>query len=72
MTEFVRAKDPETGHEVTVTRKFAEGYKLEVLDKDAVDANGRPLAAKPKVNLAPAADKTTTKAAMRQNGDESK
>lgn len=51
MTEFVRAKDPKTGHEVSVTRQFAEGYKLEVLDKDAVDANGRPLPAKPNVEL---------------------
>ena len=78
MTEFVRAKDPETGHEVTVTRQFAEGYNFEVLaDKKAVDDNGRPLPSKPKVNLKPAANKTSgdekpAYAAPRQNGDESK
>ena len=79
MTEFVRAKDPETGHEVTVTRQFAEGYNFDVLtDKAAVDGMGRPLPSKPKVNLEPAAKTTNktgdkpTNAASRQNGDESK
>lgn len=74
MTEFVRAKDPETGAEVTVSRQFAEGYKFEVLDKEALDGMGRPLPSKPKVNLEPAAKTTrsNTDAAARQNGDESK
>lgn len=47
MTEFVRVKDATTGAESTVPKRFAEAYKLDVLsDKAAVDANGRPLAAK--------------------------
>lgn len=60
-TEFVRARDPKTKHEVTVTRQFAEGYKFEILkDKAAVDDNGRPLPGKPHVELAKADDKTAT------------
>jgi hypothetical protein len=54
-TEFVRVKDKSTGHESTVTKAFAEGYRLEVLDKDAVDSNGRPLPGKPNVELPKAA-----------------
>lgn len=50
-TKFVRVKDPGTGHEVTVPRPFAEGHKLEILDKEAVDDNGRPLPGKPHVEL---------------------
>lgn len=50
MTEFVRVKDATTGAESTVPKRFAEAYKgkdLTILtDKAAVDANGRPLAAK--------------------------
>lgn len=50
-TEFVRVKDPGTKHEVTVPRRFAEQNKLEVLDKEATDDNGRPLPGKPHVEL---------------------
>jgi hypothetical protein len=50
-TEFVRVKDPGTKHEVSVSRQFAEGHDLEILDKPAIDANGRPLAGKPHVEL---------------------
>jgi hypothetical protein len=46
MRDLVRVKDPETGHEFTVTRARAEKAGLRVLDKDAVDAFGAPLAAK--------------------------
>jgi hypothetical protein len=56
-TQFVRVKDPATGHEVTVTKAYAEGYKLPVLDKDATDSNGRPLPGKPNVELPKAAPK---------------
>lgn len=52
-SEFVRVKDPGTGHEVSVTADFAKAYKLEPLDKPALDDNGRPLAGKPRVELAP-------------------
>lgn len=51
MTEFVRVKDPETKHEFTVTRQYAEGRKLPVIDKPALDSAGRPLTAKPHVAL---------------------
>lgn len=53
-TQFVRVKDPGTGHEVTVPRRFAEQNKLEPLDKPALDDNGRPLPGKPHVELEPA------------------
>lgn len=50
-TKFVRVKDPDTGHEVTVPARFAEQHKLEVLDKEALDDNGRPLPGKPHIEL---------------------
>lgn len=61
MTEFVRVKDPGTKHEVTVTKEFADANDLAVLDKPAVDSNGRPLAGKPSVDL-PKAKTDTPKA----------
>lgn len=58
-TTFVRVKDPGTGHEVTVTDKYAKAFKLEVLEgKDAVDDNGRPLPGKPHIEL-PKAEAST-------------
>ncbi len=54
-TKFVRVKDPDTGHEVSVTETFATAFKMTPLDKPAVDANGRPLPGKPKTEL-PKAD----------------
>lgn len=56
-TKFVRVKDPDTGHEVTVTEAFATAFKLDALDKPAVDANGRPLPGKPKTELPKSAPK---------------
>lgn len=54
-TKFVRVKDSGTNHEYTVSEKFAKGNdKLTIIDKDAVDDNGRPLAAKPHIELAKA------------------
>lgn len=58
--KFVRIKNPDTGHEETVTESFAKAYDLPVIDKDAVDPNGRPLVSKPKVNLPTAETKSTT------------
>jgi hypothetical protein len=69
MTEFVRVKDPETKHEATVSRKYAEAYGLEILaDKDAVDSVGRPLVGKAHVDL-PKAKAPDTKT---QSGGDSK
>lgn len=54
-TEFVRVKDPDTKHEYSAPRRFAEASSLEVLpDKEAVDENGRPLPPKHHVELAKA------------------
>jgi hypothetical protein len=50
-TKFVRVKDPNTKHEHTVTEEFAKAYKLPIIDKPAIDDNGRPLAGKPHVEL---------------------
>lgn len=57
MPEYIRVKDSVTKHEYTTAAPAAEG--LEVLKKDAVDPFGRPLPAKPYVDLAgkPAASK---------------
>lgn len=47
MTQFVRAKDPGSGHEFTTSAQHAKNAGLEVLkNKDAVDRDGRPLPAK--------------------------
>lgn len=51
--DWVRVKDTRTGHEITVSQRVAHKEHYEVLDKVAVDRSGRPLPAKPKVNLEP-------------------
>lgn len=50
---FVRVKDPDTGHEFTTGREAAEILGLTILaDKPAVDVSGRPLPAKPNETVA--------------------
>lgn len=67
MIEFVRVKDPDTKHEATVPRKYAEAYKLEILaDKDAIDSVGRPLVGKAHVDL------PKSKATQTQSGGDPK
>lgn len=44
--EFVRVKDPTSGHEYTTSAEHAEAAGLTVLKKDAVDDFGRTLPAK--------------------------
>lgn len=72
MTEFVRVKDPGTGHEWSAPKRWAEASdEIEVLhDKEAADLTGRPLPPKPKVNLSPLPE-TPAYAPPEQNGDES-
>lgn len=50
MSEFVRVKDKTTGHEYSVRRP--DPKRVDVLDKPAVDRNGKPLPAKPKTTVA--------------------
>lgn len=50
MSEFQRVKSKATGHEYTARRPNPD--KVDVLDKRAVDAAGRPLRAKPKTSVA--------------------
>jgi hypothetical protein len=45
MTDFVRVKGPD-GSEFTTSEKAAKVFGATVIQKDAVDVNGRPLAAK--------------------------
>src|SRR5690242_16707388 len=45
MTEFVRVKGPD-GSEFTSTKEAAAVFGATVIDKEAVDVNGRPLPAK--------------------------
>lgn len=52
MSEYIRVRQIETGHQLSVPRSHAEatgGY--EVLDKPAVDSAGRPLPPKYRVTL---------------------
>lgn len=72
MTEFVRVKDLKTKHEYSAPKRWAEAQdpkELEILkDKEHTDPNGRPLPAKPHVEL-PAAGKSA--GTSRQTGGES-
>lgn len=53
MPEFVRATDPVSGAEVTVTRQRAKALDLKVLDKPATSGQfGYPLPAKPRTTKA--------------------
>ena len=54
MIEYVRVKDPISGHEYTTSSADAKNSGLTVLEKkDAVDQIGRPLPAKPNVGTPP-------------------
>jgi len=49
MTEFVRVRDNGTGHEYSVSKRYAEALKgdaISIIEKDALDDNGRPAPAK--------------------------
>lgn len=64
MPEYVRVKQAETGHEISITAERAEALGLTPLkDKDAVDSTGAPLPPKYKttVDQAAAAKTTSTK-----------
>ena len=63
MSEFVRVKDKATGHEYSARRPDLD--KVEVLDKPAVDRNGRPLPPKYKTSV------TNQAAAKQSHGGES-
>lgn len=41
MTDYVRVKDPTTGHEFTTSAQRAKNAGLQVLSKPAVDRYGR-------------------------------
>lgn len=69
MADFVRVRDKRTGHEYSV-RHVTKNH--EVLDKKAVNANGKPLPAKPKTSIAKkaAAASSTTSQSSKSSGDE--
>ena len=44
MTEWVRDKDPDTGHEITITSEQARAINARVIEsKDAAGPDGMPL-----------------------------
>jgi len=45
-----RYKDPESGSEFTADERAGAAMGLKPIDKNAVDANGRPLAVKPNIH----------------------
>ena len=69
MPEFLRVKHPLFG-EYSVRRP--NPHDVEIIDKPAVDSDGRPLPAKPKTTVATraAAKKTTTGSEPAQNPEE--
>lgn len=75
--DFVRVKDPDTKHESTVTRAFADAHDLEILeDKEATDNRGRPIPGKPHVEIAkadkkPAADNLSSSGNSAGSGQQS-
>lgn len=61
MQEYVRVRDTETGHEISITAERAEALGLTPLKKDAVDPTGTPLPPKYKTTVdQAAADKAPT------------
>lgn len=61
MPNFVRAKDPVSGHEFTTSAAHAESAGLSVIDKDAVDSFGRVLPAKPNISKGGTSSASTSK-----------
>ena len=55
---FTRVRDKATGHHYSVAH--VDPSKHEVLKQPAVDANGRTLPAKPRVDVSQAREKNTT------------
>lgn len=44
MTEWVRVKDPDTGHEITISTEQARAFNARVIEsKDAAGPDGLPL-----------------------------
>lgn len=44
MTEWVRVKDPDTGHEITISTEQARAFNARVIEsKDAAGPDGMPL-----------------------------
>lgn len=63
MPDFVRVKQAETGHELTVPREHFEAVPKDayvLLDKPAVDAAGTPLPAKHRTSVSHEAAKKQT------------
>lgn len=58
MPYFTRVKDKATGHEYSI--RFPDPDQHEVLDKEAVDADGNPLPPKPKTSAATRAAENKT------------
>lgn len=69
MPEYVRVKDPNTGHEFTTDRFHAENVGLRVLDKPAVDRYGRP---RPTTYHVPPKKATGSKPGETESGDAGK
>lgn len=57
MNDFVRVKDPDTGHEISVSAEQADLVGVRPLSKAAVDAQGKPLPVKTSVTVDEAAAK---------------
>ena len=58
-----RYKDPTSGDEFTADERAGAAMGLKPLDKDAVDASGRPLESKPSTDKAGNASASKTKEA---------
>lgn len=53
--EWVRVKDPDTGHEITMSVEQARLVDAKPVDKPAVGPDGNPLPPKPSVSVSDAA-----------------
>ena len=62
MTDYVRVKQTETGHELTISQSMYDFAPdaYEVLDKPATDSGNNPIPAKYKTSVASAAAKKAT------------
>lgn len=72
MTNFIRVKDDDTGHEFTIREtQFVEGAMTK-LDKPALDGGGDPLPVKHKTSVAKAATaKKTASSGQKADQEES-
>ncbi len=63
MTDYIRVKDKQTGHEFSVPADTFDGDAMTELDRPATDPGGEPLPVKYKTTVSKAAETKSGRAA---------